>query len=205
MAKPVLLFDLGGVIIQLGEHILPPSWWQGQQRFQLHDWLHSATSKGFETGQINALEFANSLKAELSLSQSIEEILYEFAAWPEAIFDGALELLAELRDDYILAALSNINELHAPRMLDEFHLDQHFDHLFFSHEMGLSKPDPLIFEAALAQLKAKASDIVFFDDVLANVEVARQLGIKAHRVDGPGQIRALIANGVNSTQQAQSS
>ncbi len=192
MKKSVLLFDLGGVIIRLGEVIFPKSWHDNGSAFDLSRWLGSQTAKAFETGQIGAIEFGQRLKSDLALDQSVDEILDTFAAWPEGFFDGAAELLAELKNDYTLAALSNINELHGPRMLKEFALHKRMDRLFFSHELGLSKPDPKIFLTASELLGVECSDIVFFDDVQANVEVAKQVGMTAHRVDGPSRIKTLL-------------
>jgi epoxide hydrolase-like predicted phosphatase len=56
-------------------------------------------------------------------------------------------------------------------------LDELFDHVIDSSEVGLRKPDPRIFELALAQLGVDASNAVFLDDYAGNVEAARRVGI----------------------------
>ena len=188
MAVKVVIFDLGGVIIRLGDHIFPPEWFTDQSAFSLKEWLQSDVSKAFETGAISAFEFGRALKIDLALEQSVEEILSEFAAWPEALFKGSTELLTSLSDKYTLAALSNINELHAPRMLDEFHLHEYFDQLFFSHELGLAKPDPNIYLKALDLLEVAPQDVVFFDDLERNVGAAIEQGINSHQVFGPDAV-----------------
>ena len=51
-----------------------------------------------------------------------------------------------------------------------------FDLVISSHDVGLAKPDPAIFHAALDRLGAAASDAVFVDDLIGHVEAARVLG-----------------------------
>jgi epoxide hydrolase-like predicted phosphatase len=54
-----------------------------------------------------------------------------------------------------------------------------FDHLIDSSEVGVRKPDPRIFELALARLAVPAAHAVFLDDYPGNVEAARRLGLHA--------------------------
>ena len=53
-----------------------------------------------------------------------------------------------------------------------------FHHVIDSSEVGLRKPDPRIFELALAKLGVAASRAVFLDDYAGNVAAARRLGIQ---------------------------
>ena len=193
MAIKVVLFDLGGVIIRLGDHIFPSSWLQGDAVFSLSEWLQSDTPKAFETGLIDAKQFAQALKSDLSLPQSVDEIIEEFAAWPKELFPGAGDLLLSLRQSYQVAALSNINELHVPRMLKEFRLDEYFDNLFFSNELHLSKPDPDFYLKALELLAVAPNEVVFFDDVEKNVSAARDLGINAHQMLGHSSVLSILS------------
>lgn len=52
-----------------------------------------------------------------------------------------------------------------------------FDYMVVSAEVGLMKPDPRIYSLALEELGAKPEESVFIDDVLANVEAARLVGM----------------------------
>lgn len=57
-------------------------------------------------------------------------------------------------------------------------LDELFDHVIDSSEVGLRKPDPRIFELALARLEVPAESAVFLDDHPGNVAAARRVGIR---------------------------
>lgn len=53
-----------------------------------------------------------------------------------------------------------------------------FDHRFFSYDIGLIKPDPLIYHHCIQTLGVPAQDIIFIDDRAINVEAACALGMK---------------------------
>jgi putative hydrolase of the HAD superfamily len=57
-------------------------------------------------------------------------------------------------------------------------LDELFHHVIDSSEVGLRKPDPRIFELALAKLGVAAGSAVFLDDYPGNVAAARRIGMQ---------------------------
>lgn len=62
-------------------------------------------------------------------------------------------------------------------------VDELFDFVVDSSSAGVRKPDPRIFELALAQLDDIApAQALFLDDYMANVEAARGLGLQAMHV-----------------------
>ena len=54
-----------------------------------------------------------------------------------------------------------------------------FDAVYASHIMGIAKPRPEFYEHILSAEQVSASQVVFIDDALENVEAARQIGIHA--------------------------
>ncbi len=56
-------------------------------------------------------------------------------------------------------------------------LDEMFDEVILSGEVGLRKPDPAIFRYALTRLDLEAPDCVFVDDHPGHLEPAANLGI----------------------------
>jgi FMN phosphatase YigB (HAD superfamily) len=55
--------------------------------------------------------------------------------------------------------------------------DDVFDFMVISAEVGITKPDPRIYRLALGKLGAKPEESIFIDDVLVNVEAARDIGM----------------------------
>jgi putative hydrolase of the HAD superfamily len=56
-------------------------------------------------------------------------------------------------------------------------MDELFDPIVISGEVGLRKPDRAIYELALAQLDVPAQEAVFIDDAEPNLLGARAVGI----------------------------
>ncbi|MEV4640510.1 HAD-IA family hydrolase [Actinoplanes sp. NPDC049548] len=86
----------------------------------------------------------------------------------------------------------------APRELAR-ELDRHpalrsFARRLFSADLGLTKPDPAAFTAALGVLGAHPGDVVFVDDRAENVAVAAELGLRARRFTGTPESLALVAD-----------
>ncbi|MFC4949893.1 HAD-IA family hydrolase [Pseudonocardia sp. GCM10023141] len=53
------------------------------------------------------------------------------------------------------------------------------DVLLYSHEIGIAKPDPRAYQLTCERLAVEPTGAVFVDDVPANVEAARQIGMHA--------------------------
>jgi glucose-1-phosphatase len=51
--------------------------------------------------------------------------------------------------------------------------------IIYSHEVGLAKPDPAIYELACERLGVKPPEAAFVDDVPANVDGAAAVGLHA--------------------------
>src|SRR5580658_7387176 len=129
MNTRVVLFDVGGVLVELGgvETLLG---WLGpratlDQLWPL--WLRSPAVRAFETGRSEPMVFANAIVAELELQIAPEVFLESFAAWPTRPFPGALELVASIPSTYQRALLSNSNTLHWPRVIDGMAFGSNFE------------------------------------------------------------------------------
>ena len=55
-----------------------------------------------------------------------------------------------------------------------------FDWVFISAELGVTKPDPAIFDIVIGELAAGPGEVAFIDDRQANVDAAAQAGWNAH-------------------------
>ena len=95
------------------------------------------------------------------------------------------------RGRYRVACLSNSNELHWKTFGPW--LAPHLDARFVSFELGLAKPDPAIFRAALSALGAEPGEVLFFDDAEPNVAAAAGVGLDAELVRGASQLRERLA------------
>ncbi len=195
----VLLFDVGGVLVELSGVATLLTWLGGKVTLDemWRRWLHSEAVRQFETGRIEASEFALRVTSEFGLTIEPQEFLKSFAGWPTGLYPGTLEMLARIPRSYRRAILSNSNALHWPRVLNEMQLGSAIDTHFVSHLSGRIKPDADAFEQVLESLDCEPQDVLFLDDNSINVEAARNLGLRAVRVRGATEAQqALIQLGV---------
>jgi putative hydrolase of the HAD superfamily len=183
----VVLFDLGGVLVQLrGIEIMRE--WLGytlSEEELWRRWLHSPSVRQYETGRMAAEEFACGVVAEFGLPLEPERFLQSFGEWPITLYPGASQLLARIPGGYRRAVLTNSNALHWPRVLSAIESGAAFDLHFASHLTGRIKPDADAFEHVLEALGCVAADVLFLDDNLLNIEAARLVGMHASCVKGP--------------------
>jgi putative hydrolase of the HAD superfamily len=192
----VLLFDLGGVLLQLRETGSNFGVTGDERQFH-RSWLLSPAVREFESGAIVAEVFAKCIIDELRLPYDWKEFLARFNRWPERLYQGAAELIETLGNDYKVALLSNTNAAHWARSDIAGVLEPLFDHAFLSFRTGLLKPDTNAFEQVLDHFDCQAGQILFFDDNPLNVDTASALGIRACLTRGLDDVRnALRANGV---------
>jgi HAD superfamily hydrolase (TIGR01509 family) len=195
----VLVFDVGGVLVQLsgvdtmlewlGRRITTDELWRR--------WLQSAPVRQFETGRIDANEFAAGVTSEFGLPVEPQQFLDAFIAWPTGLYPGTLEMLARIPRSYHRAILSNSNALHWPRVLNDMLLGCAFDSHFVSHLTGRIKPDSDAFEHVVNSLGCMPDQVLFLDDNLLNVKAAQNHGMHAIRVQGAAEAQhALEALGI---------
>jgi len=124
-----------------------------------------------------------------------EELFQVFAtanAWQ--LRDGALDLLRDLQArDLKLVAVSNFDH-RLPALLDELGVAEFFQAVLIPSCVGVRKPDPRIFEAALESLGVTAQEAVFVGDhPELDLDPAEALGITCIKIDGADPLKHLSA------------
>ncbi|WP_019508726.1 HAD family hydrolase [Pleurocapsa sp. PCC 7319] len=188
----VILFDLGGVLVELGNTPIPMEWLPGDSQFNLSNWFASEIAKSFEKGLINAQTFAETLRIDLNIEASSEEIIQHFTDWPIGPFTGSHEILKSVENKFRLAVLSNTNELHWPRITSEFGISSYFEHIFASHRLKMAKPDLEIFEHVISEMNVEPNNILFMDDNQNNIKASKRLGIHGVHVGGIRQVHRTL-------------
>jgi putative hydrolase of the HAD superfamily len=94
----------------------------------------------------------------------------------KTINNEILELVDTLKNEgYKVGLLSN-NSLDARKKFETDGILDHFDVTIISAEVGLSKPDPKIFELFTLQLGTSAQELVFIDDSTHSLSTAEEVG-----------------------------
>ncbi len=110
------------------------------------------------------------------------------------LHEDSIPVLRELRKRGVKTALVS-NCSHATRpVVDRLGLEDEFDTVVLSFEVGSLKPEPAIYLAALERLDTAPSDAVFVDDQPAYCDGAAAVGIQA-RLIARGPTDAAASNG----------
>lgn len=142
----------------------------------------------FEKGEIAAEPFFRAFSAALELKMAYGE----FCDWwncvfmPETLVPEAL--LEDLASRYRLLTLSNTNSIHYAMLRANYPLLRHFHANVLSYEVGAAKPEAKIYQEAIARAGCTADECFFTDDLLLNVEAARQHGMDAVQFLSAGQL-----------------
>lgn len=130
---------------------------------------------------------------------SVDEIL---EVWHDIVIDpDALAVVDRVRAAGLLAVLAtNQQSYRGSQLRHHYELDRHFDHAFYSYEVGHAKPSPEYFAHVLGVLNLSPQEVVFVDDTPSNVRAARAAGVPTalHRTSAgaTGLVAELAALGV---------
>jgi len=187
----VLLFDLGGVLVEFSgvRDVAPLLRRQATETEILERWSLCPHTKAFGLGLVSREEFAERFVRDWGVDLPPGRFLEAFRSWSTSLLPGAEDLLASLRPRFRLAALSNSNELHWERNTNDLGINDLFDLAISSHQVGFCKPDPRIYQAALRRPDVSPHAVMFFDDAHANVVAASRLGMRAFQVNGVEGVR----------------
>lgn len=192
-----LILDIGGVFYRgWPDEAFWDRWTArtGLTKMVIVDVLSSSPEhRAAQVGKMTADAAFAAAGARLGLEGSVMRALAE-DAYLSDFNHGIAAAVKRLRAAGVpVSALTNMLSTEAQIMArPEF--EGVFDHVVSSHDVGLAKPDPAIFHAALDRLGAAAADAVFVDDLIGHVEAARSLGLTGVHFQTTEQALAELAS-----------
>ena len=186
MQQQIILFDLGGVLVDLADPVSSIGLSMSSEEFW-RMWLSSPLVQQFETGRLPAAEFVSQFGAELGFHDA-DEFDQALRSWHLPLFEGVEKALQNLTDSNTIALLSNTNEIHWQHVESQTDVFAEFAKVFLSYETGNAKPHPSAFHDVVAHFDCEPQDIIFFDDNVGNVAAAKAEGLRAVRVQGWSEV-----------------
>jgi epoxide hydrolase-like predicted phosphatase len=116
----------------------------------------------------------------------------------DCLDDDLVNYVRSLRPAYKTGLLSNAWDDLRGVLTDVWGIDDAFDQIIISAEVGVAKPDPQIYYIALERLGVLPGEAVFVDDFIENVHAARALDIQAVHFQEPAEAKAELENLLNS-------
>ena len=172
---------------ELGQHLR----WSSTPEVILKRWTECPHTDEFERGQLAPAEWADRFIKDWDVDLTAAEFLGKFTTWSRRVLPGAKELLEALRTRYRLAALSNSNELHWERNTNELRIIELFEFAISSHQVGLCKPHPDIYRAAIDRASHRRRD-----RLLRRSRGKRRGGARRRHAGAPGTRRRSIARAI---------
>lgn len=193
-----IIFDLGGVVINIDYKLTLNE--LKVLGLKDGDRLYSQFSQlpwfdKFDTGEIDSGKFIDEFSKVLSPGTTKAQII---SAWNAMLLDfpqDRAKLLLKLKSRYRTFLLSNTNELHVDYYFKKLKVLYGFDEMkdffekdYYSHRIGLRKPNTEIFEFVLQENHLEAPETLFIDDTIQHVEGARKAGLRAYHLQSPETI-----------------
>jgi len=186
MAIRAVVFDIGGVLERVDdpEVALAPKW-RDRLGLTAHEFMARLTSvdpdRLSRIGQMSEAEYRDRSATALGLSdRQADEFMADTWAWYCGELDAEMcAFAASLRPGLRTAIVSNSWDGARREEQARYGFAPDFDPIIYSHEVGLAKPDPAIFELTCSMVGADPGELIFVDNVAANVDAAAGVGIHA--------------------------
>ena len=192
-----IFFDLGGIFVDLDQSATMRELARlgfTELTPEIQELFNS-----YECGFIDTVTFLARASA-LSGNDNRQELI---DAWNAIIVGFPLERLRFLerlknKNEHRLFLISNTNALHLERVSslvgEENFMDfeSAFVKCYYSHEVGLAKPDAQFFLLILEENKLLAKETLFIDDTAGHIMAAKKLGLQTwHLIPGKEEIMEL--------------
>lgn len=183
-----IIFDFGGIFIKIDykktEDAFINLGIKNFSEYYKQDYV-STLFENLEIGAIAPQQFYDELRQITHATLTNEQIE---TAWNAMLGDymiERLEWLTTIKDKYKIFLFSNTNEIHFDcftKMYNDLKLSKHLSDYFikdyYSHTLGLRKPNANSYKAILQDQNLVASETLFIDDTLKNIEGAKVVGLQ---------------------------
>lgn len=197
-----ILFDFGGVFVKLSRDEAV----RRLEKLGVHDadhmldpYLQSGLFLELESGKYTEEEFTDKLNHLYKLELNKEQVRYALLGFLDEIQQ---EKFRYIRDEWPegirLLLVSNINPFvwnyaKSGDMIEGGHsIEDYFEKIFASYEVGICKPDRDIFELIIQQAEILPEETLFIDDGPANTQTAKEMGFVTYCPDNGEDWRPLL-------------
>jgi len=186
-----IIFDLGGVLFNIepertAEAFAALSNSSPVDIMELHKSQNFFTD--YEKGLIGDHEFRDHIREFLNKELSDKQI---DDAWGALLLDipmNKIDMIREAQGKYKTYLLSNTNNIHRIKFEADFirtagnKIQDYFEKVYYSFDMGMRKPDDEIFLEVLHQNDLIPEETLLLDDSLPNILSAEHLGMQTIHV-----------------------
>lgn len=182
--KRVLIFDIGGIILDVSNEAIAKSLGiteeetKALRKLVYRDKRFLACLKGRMTQEQYREQLIEENPEKEKEIDKILNPIYQEKVLP--FISDTWNYICELRKQgYKIYFLSNLTKVSYEYLKEKLKITQLVDGAIYSWQEGLTKPEKEIYELLLDRYQIKREEAIFFDDKLQNIEMGNQLGIKS--------------------------
>lgn len=195
--EPVLIFDLGGVLIDWNPRYLYRKIFKDDEQ-EMEYFLKNICSQEWNAKQDAGRPFGQATDELITIYPQYKQCIKAyFSRWTEMVPDahwGSVSILKALKSKgYDLHALSNWSAETFPLVSSRFEFLSWFQTILLSGEERLVKPDREIYEVMLKRIDREPGQCLFIDDTEANIISARELGFRTILFTSPDRLNAELS------------
>ena len=190
--RPVIVYDLGGVLIDWNPRHLYRKLIEDEATMEwfLAEVCHTAWNEEQDRGRSFAAAIEEAAARHPEYRPLIEAYFERWAEMMAGEIEGAVAILEELRTSgHELHALTNWSAETFPHARERFAFLDWFESILVSADVGLIKPDPAIFRLLLERIGRTPAECIYIDDNPKNVASAAVLGFDALAFRSAGHLR----------------
>lgn len=173
-------FDCGGVINGEPGSVFTKKFCQyvgvSEENYKKAYFLHN---RSFNAGKpITERELWSRVLNELNKSEQLENVMdfVKELRVNKSLNQPVLNLVDTIRSKGYKTGLLSNNSVEAANIMRSTGIDSHFDVFIVSAEIGLMKPDPLIYTLFVKELDIQMTELIFIDDSQRSLSSAEECG-----------------------------
>ena len=179
MGVKAIVFDYIGVLVRsFDEFHTELSKISGKNETKIREYFKKHWQP-LKVGKITDTEFWNRMRRDLKISSDDVKRAKRFVLNLLKVEKETLKNIRKLWKDYDLYLLSNSCYGWSEISFNNNGLRPYFRKIFFSHRLGLAKPDRKIYVHTLNEINLPPNEILFVDDSSKNIATAEKIGFEA--------------------------
>ncbi|MBT3227819.1 MAG: HAD family phosphatase [Candidatus Marinimicrobia bacterium] len=182
-----IFFDIGGVLVKVdsSDSIQKLSRKLGVSTEKIRQGMTRELLNDYEKGYLTSNQFYEQLLINYDSKHTMDMETFK-GFWLDVLFPctESMAFLERVTKDFPVWLLSNTNDFHYDLLMQDFPFMKCVEGGTYSFMVGSMKPEPLIYEIAIKKSGFRPEEILFIDDLEANVQAAQNQGINTiHYVD----------------------